>query len=312
MASSAGAMSDHNLASVNLNLLVALDALLRERSVGRAASHVGVTQPAMSHSLRRLRELFGDPLLVRGRRGTALTPRAERLARPLHQALQDIGRAIRDESAFVPRSARRRFTFAAPDFLCWLLLPPLTLLVSKEAPGIDFVVRPLARVREDWLLETGEVDLALGAEFRDVPGLRTMKLYREKFACVARGGHPEIKGRITLQQYVRLSHVLISPHGEGTSAVDQALERLGRARRVAIRVPSFLAAPLIVARSDLILTAPRRLLETFAVVYPLQVLDPPVRLGTFDEVAAWHERFELDPAHQWLRGVVTRAAGTLA
>ncbi len=301
---------DADLTGINLNLVVALDALLTEANVTRAAERVGVTQSAMSHSLRQLRELLGDALLIRGRSGMVRTPRAEQLAAPLHRGLLELRRALSNEPVFEPRTTRRHFTLATGDYFAATLLPELLAVLDREAPHVDLVVRHIFPDQVTSLMESGDVDLCVAAFPDSTLSLRRQKLYTEDFVCIVREGHPATRKGLDLETYLRLPHVLISPRGEGAGLVDTALARLGRSRRIALRLPYFLSAPLVVVRSDHVLTAPRRLVETFAGGgWPLQVFTVPVPLDTFDVLQIWHERFDGDPAHRWLRGVVARAAG---
>ncbi|HVR61302.1 MAG TPA: LysR family transcriptional regulator [Polyangia bacterium] len=298
-----------DLANFNLNLLLALDGLLSERSVSAAAKRVRVTPSAMSHSLAELRDRLGDPLLVRAGRGMVLTPRAEALVGPLHTVLKDVERLLRGGAAFDPGTATRRFVIAAPDFLATLLLPPLLAAAAREAPGTSIEIVPSARRGNAWLLETGDADLALGAIVDDAPGIRRADLYTEGFACAARVGHPTIRGALDLDLYVATPHLLITLGDDATPTwVDQALARLDKERRVAARVRYFMAAPLVVAKSDLLLTGPSMLIRTFAELMPLQVLRPPIELPSYPEEAYWHERFDDDPAHAWLRKLVKTIA----
>ncbi|WP_223633488.1 LysR family transcriptional regulator [Corallococcus sp. EGB] len=298
-----------DLSGINLNLLVALDALLKETHVTRAAARVGLTQSAMSHALAQLRELLGDALLIRGRGGMVLTPRAQQLAAPLKRGLAELRRALRDEPPFEPATATRRFALATRDFFGSVLLPGALELLGREAPGVDLSVLHVDSNTFPSHLETGEVDLAIiVAPVPSGPGLRQQKLLTEDFVCVVREGHPTVRRTLDLDTYLKLTHVLISPKGDGVGAVDLALARRGLPpRRIAVRVPYFLIAPLVVSRSDHILTAPRRLIAAFSNAYPLKVFPPPLPLPSFDILQVWHERFDGDPAHQWLRGLVARA-----
>lgn len=292
------------LEEINLNLLLALDALLAERSVSRAAARTGVSQPAMSQSLRQLREIFGDALLVRDRGAMVLTPQAEGMGVPLRQALVELQRALDGDAGFDPATARRRFTLAAGDHVAVTLLPVFLERASAEAPGVDIDVRVIDPRRIQEHLATGEVDVAVGANFELGGELVQQTLYTSGFACLVRRDHPTVQGKLDLARYVALPHALISPRGQGGSVVDSVLQAMGKRRRVALRVPYFLAAPMVVARSDLVLTAPRPLAEEFARIHPLQLLDPPIELPTFDTVQIWHRRYQHDPGHRWLRSVV--------
>jgi len=297
------------LANFNLNLLLALDGLLGARSVTGAARRVRVTPSAMSHSLAELRSLLGDPLLVRSGRAMVLTPRAEALVGPLHKLLADTERLLRGGSAFDPRSAERRFVIAAPDFLATLLLPPLIEAAARDAPGVSLEIVPSARRGNAWLLEAGDVDLALGAIVDETPSIRRADLCTEGFACAARRGHPAIDGALDLHTYVKTPHLVITLGDDsGPTWIDQALAKVGQKRRVAVFTRYFMTAPLVIAHSDLILTGPGMLIRYFAELVPLQVLAPPIELPTYPEEAYWHERFDEDPGHRWLRGLVKTVA----
>jgi DNA-binding transcriptional LysR family regulator len=302
-------MRDLELASFNLNLLLALDALLGERSVTGAARRVRLTPSAMSHSLAELREVLGDPLLVRTGRGMVLTPRAEALVGPLHKVLVDAERVLRGGGTFEPGTARREFVIAAPDFLATMLLPSLLATAEREAPRVAFEVVPSTRRGNAWLLESGDLDLALGAVVDEAPGIRRMDLCTEGFACAARKGHPRIDGKLDLDLYVETPHLVIALGDDrGPTWIDEALAKLGTRRRVTARVRYFMSAPLVIARSDLLMTGPSMLIRYFAELVPLQVLEPPIDLPTYPEEAYWHERFDDDPAHAWLRQLVKTTA----
>ncbi|MCP3169198.1 LysR family transcriptional regulator [Myxococcus qinghaiensis] len=297
-----------DLSGINLNLVVALDALLTEGNVTRAATRVGITQSAMSHALRQLREQLGDALLIRGRGGMIRTPRAEQLAAPLHRGLLEVQRALRNESVFDARTSARRFTIASGDYFAAAFLPALLELFDNEAPRVDLTIRPLVISQVEAQLESGEVDLVIAAYPDPSPALRQVKLFTEDFVCVVRRDNPQVKRELDLETYLSLPHVLVSPRGEGAGTVDMALERVGRSRRIGLRLPYFLTAVLSLVRSNHVLTAPRRLAELFVDHLPLRLLPPPVPLRPFDVLQVWHERFDDESAHRWLRGVVARVA----
>jgi DNA-binding transcriptional LysR family regulator len=301
-----------DLSSLNLNLLVALEALLRERSVTEAARRAHVTPSAMSHSLAELRVLLGDALLVRSGRAMVLSARAERMLAPLQRLLADAQRLIEDKGGFDPNTAERHFVIAAPDFLAALLLPRLFECAARVAPRVTLETVPSTRRGNAWLLESGEVDLALGAIVADAPAIRRMYLCTEGFACAARKSHPRLRKGLSLAAYVELPHLVITlGDNDRPTWIDEALAKLGRTRHVAVRVRYFMAAPLVVAESDLIMTGPRMLLEYFAKRVPIQIHEPPLRLPTYPEEAYWHERFDSDPAHRWLRDLVKSVTSTL-
>lgn len=303
------------LREINLNLLHSLGVLLEEANVTRAAARLGVTQSAMSHTLRQLRAHFDDRLLVRGPRGMLLTPRAEELRGPLRRGLGELERVVRGDVSWDPATASRTFRLVLGDYVSVRLLPRLIERLRREAPRVDVDVRPTERRGDEARLESGEVDVLVALRASGAPGLRQRALMSDGFACVARSGHPEIAcaDDLTLDRYCALDHVLISPGGEDGSFVDTKLRAVGRQRRVALRVPHFLVAPMVVARSDLLLTAPANLAAEIAAHYPLQLLPAPLELASFTLQLVWHERFDDDPAHRWLRdSLVISAEGASA
>jgi DNA-binding transcriptional LysR family regulator len=303
-----------HLGSVDLNLLVALDALLVDRNVTRAAERVGITQSAMSHALARLRLLTGDELLVRGAAGMTATVRAEALALPIRRALDEVARALAPPQAFDPAIAERRMVVGTSDYGELVLLPRIVARLGREAPGIDLRVVAL----QDELtspLATGKVDLAIallrGHDER--PGIYGKRLFDEGFVCVVRKRHPLATRKLTLARFAGASHALIAPGGTEGGFVDDALARLGLRRRVAVAVPHFLIAPHVAAASDLLLTLARRVADVLAKPLGLVVLTPPpeLRLQSFTMSAVWHERTHDDPAHRWLRGLIAEEAAAI-
>nr|WP_276600659.1 MULTISPECIES: LysR family transcriptional regulator [unclassified Nannocystis] len=296
---------------VDLNLLVALEALLSERSVTRAGARLGLTASATSHALGRLRATFGDELLVRTRGGMIPTARGEQLLVPLRAALRDVGALLSNSARFDPRTSRREFVLASTDYIEAVLLPPLLARVSAAAPGVQLRVHPLVSdVAAP--LETGAITVALGVVFENSPGLQQQALFSEEMVLVCRKGHPDVKRTIDLATYLRLRHVLVSVRGGSQSVVDEQLAELGHARQIALVVPHFLAAPLIVASSDLVLTTPARLVRRLGPALDLRTLAPPLAVPGFTVRQVWHERHQDDPGHLWLRQQIFAAAKTLA
>ena len=300
-----------DLVGVDLNLIVAFDAMAREQSVTRAAHRLGVTQSAVSHALRRLRELLGDPLLVRGRSGMVLTPRAQALVVPVRTGLLTLQRALSQSTGFDPATARRAFAIVSPDLFDLLVMPPLLERVRRDAPGVDIAVVVSDPRRLAERLETGEIDVAVvprieGVRSDDPPGVLRRTLLRDTFTCFVRDDHPALgRGRrrtLSLETYAGMSHALV---GEGLGFVDRALEAKGLGRRIAVRVPTFYAALSIVAHSDLILTGPTPLRRLGAGLPPIAALPPPLLLPEHALDLLWHERFAKDPAHAWLRASIT-------
>ncbi len=299
------------LAGVDLNLLLALDALLREENVTRAGRRIGLSQPAASHALSRLRDLLDDPILVREGGIMRQSQLARRLAPQVQRALSEVEGALFGHRRFEAATSTRTFRLAANDYCGAVVLPELVSRVHGAAPRTRLDVHaqrgsaPLAE------LARGELDLALGTFLELSPDLETHTLFEEKFVCLVRRGHPAARRRLTVEAYAALDHVLIVSPDYGPGVVDHALSKLGLKRNVAVRVPHYLVAPSIVAKTDLILTAPARIAHGLAQTAGLRVLDPPLELPAFSVVATWHPRADSDPAILWLRAELSRTVTTL-
>jgi DNA-binding transcriptional LysR family regulator len=304
-------MHEMHLGGVDLNLLVALDALLTERNVTRAAARIGLSQSAMSHALGRLRDLLGDAVLVRTAGGMVPTARATRIGPAVRRALAEIGSALAGEAPFEPATSRRTFTLAAVDFAELLLLPPLLARLARVAPGVDLWVKSIPEDLGGAL--AGGVDLVIGSpRAADTgPGVVREALFDERFVCVVRRGHPLVKRRMTLARFVSLPHLLVAPRGTRASFVDEALAAIGQRRRVACATPHFLVAPHVIAGTDMVLTLAERVARTYAAQLPLVLLPPPIELGTFTVSQLWHERSTDDPGHAWLRGLLREVVAGL-
>lgn len=294
----------------DLNLLRALQALLAERHVTRAAARLGITQPAMSHALARLRTTLADPILVRTPAGMAPTPRAEAIGASLERVLAEVAELVATPDAFDPATSTRRFRIATSDYIELVLFPKLLARVWEEGPSIDVRVVNLGLTMGDHLTQ-GEVDLGIGplGAFRSLPrGTKAQKLFDDEFVCVLREDHPFAKRRMTLDDFCALPHALVSPSGQSGSYVDAALAKLGRTRRVAVELPHFLVAPHIVRETDVVLTLAKRLADVLAPMLGLRRVPTPIEVPGFTMSMVWHERNHADPAHVWLRGALTKVA----
>lgn len=292
---------------LDLNLLAALDMLLEERSVTRAAERLSLTQPTVSGMLNRLRDLLGDPLFVRTQHGILPTPRAEALAGPLKRFLADAQSLVAAET-FDPRSSECSFTLSTTDYMLHAVVVPLAAALHRAAPGIRLAARPLAVADLAGQLLRGETDLAITApQFVGAPDLASRKLYGERYVAAVRKGHPLAKSKVTAAAFCRFDHILVSPTGGGFKGpVDDALARLKMKRRVALSVPSFLVVPDLLRTCNWIAVLPERLLRAHA--QGLHVFDPPLAVPAFDVIAVWHKRFQDEPAHRWLRGLLAEVA----
>jgi len=291
--------------AIDPNLLQALDVLLHERNVSRAAERLGRTQPAISHALARLRAQLGDPLLVRVGQRFVLTPRAEALRDPLHALLGELAALVRPPLAFDPATAARGFSLIATDYIAALVLPRLLERVRAAAPNIDLHVRPASRSFHAELGDGG-ADLGFVVRLPTEAGIRGRKLLRDRFVCVLRRDHPA-GARIDLEAFLRLPHALVAPLGGPGSFVDTALAELGHGRRrIALTIPHFFLAPALIAASDLIITLPERVAQLVCASHPLRMVPLPIKLPAFDVALVWHDRVHRDPANAWLRDQVLK------
>jgi DNA-binding transcriptional LysR family regulator len=299
-----------NINAVNLNVLVALDALLEERSVTRAARRLGVTQPAMSNTLANLRTLLDDPLFRRTSHGLEPTPRALSLAEPVRQGLRLFESALSAPS-FDPSSAERTFVVAASDYVEFVLMPPLMRRLSEVAPRVKVEIRPWGLHEVPAALARAEADLMVG--FYDaVPSHHRHEiLFEEEYVCIVRAGHPTVRKKLTLEAYLDLEHVLVSQRGDSPGSVDRALAARGKRRRIAARVSHFLMVPMLVARTDLVAALSRRVVVPLARPLGLRVLAPPLPLPRGRIGQVWHEQMENDPGQRWFRSLVKNVCGAL-
>ncbi len=292
---------------IDLNLLVSLRVLLAEHHVTRAAERLGITQPAMSASLARLRVLFNDQLLVRGPKGMAPTPRAEQLSQQLEQTMAVIEQMIALPAKFDPATSKRTFSLIGTDLIEALLLPPLMALLAVEAPHIQVAFRPPNPKNLESLLSEGEIDLAIGYLPEAPQNLITSLIFHDPLACIARTNHPQLsEGSLSLDNFVDLGHVQALPRDFKMYAapIDTALGALGLVRRVVLWQPSFVPIPAVVANTDLIAVVPTRLAVRAAQTLPIVVYEPPLPLPDADFALYWHARSREDAGQKWLRGKV--------
>jgi DNA-binding transcriptional LysR family regulator len=293
----------HSLAAVDLNLIVALHALLEEGSVTGAARRVGLSQPAMSHALSRLREHFGDPLLIRSGRGMTATPRGRALleqVRPMVRQLE----GLMAPPAPSPTELSTSIRLAADDYIGCTLLPRLIARLQREAPGIQLDVVPRGAPGRKAMVRRGTVDLAIGHFSGAGMDLSASVLAEESWVCVLRAGHPALGQPLTPAVFAALPHAIVSPTGGRRGVVDRVLAEQELSRAVTVALPHFIAALSVVAASDHILTTPRGIALMFADSLGLVSLPPPVALPDFTLSMLWHARTEHDPAQRWLRQCV--------
>ena len=284
----------------DLNLLRVLDALLSETQVSAAARRLNCSQPATSAALTRLRGALDDPILVRDGQRMLLSPLAEQLRPRVRSLLQEIEQTLGASSKFDAATSNRCFRILANDYAITVVLSPLIEALRRRAPGLTMEILPL---EENFVerLAAGDFDLAVRDRWSLRSARRLESLFNEDYVCIARKDHPRLSKKPTLGEFLAEGHVLISPRGRVPGVVDAPLKRLRRKRRVAVTVPHFLAGPAIIARTDFVMTIPRRIARKYSDLYALRTFPPPLKIPGFEVAIAWPSRSEADPAIQWLR-----------
>lgn len=299
--------------SLDLNLLVVFRALVDEQSVTKAAARIGLTQPAVSSALSRLRRHLGDPLFVRTQQGMLPTAKAQALDAPIRAALEQIEGAIRLQTPFSPTTSSRSFRIMVTDHALTRAAPLLATILSKDAPSIRLDISSVGPETDYERLRTGDADLMISfIVIQPPPSFKTMKLFSERHVVLAREGHPKIRTRLTLKDYAEADHVLVAPRGGWIAGpIDQILAEKGLKRRVRMAVPSYLAAPHCVAFSDMLVTLPESVAKQYLGILPVKIFDIPADARPFTVSMVWDERNHDDPAHRWLRTKVRGASRTV-
>jgi len=293
-----------NVGDLDLNLLRAFDAVLRDGSVTAAAGRLGLSQPAMSNALARLRRLLGDPLFMRTPGGMRPTPFAQQLAAPVQQALDLIRASLSQRAGFDPRTSDRIFRLQLTDVGEIAFLPPLLERLQREAPRVRVETQHLPQDEVSDALASGEVDLAVGFLPELSQGVVQRHLFRDRYVCLVRADHPRIRSRLTLAQFLAATHVLVSSRGSAHEIVEQTLRNQGVVRRIALRVPHFTVVPMILARTDHMVIVPEGLVRAITPFGRFKALKPPVDIPALDVKVHWHERFDHDPGIAWLARVL--------
>lgn len=301
-------ISHKQLRRLDLTLLMVLDGALRHRKLTTVAQQLGLTQPAISHALTRLRDILGDPLFVRRANGVQPTPRALALAQPVAQALATLREALQQGRHFEPKSANREFRIAALDYAIAMLVPNFLARFSTIAPSCRLAFRTLGYEAAREALANGSIDLILGLPVPIGPFLQRT-LMAEDFVVLARPGHPIVGRKLDLARYLACGHLLVSAAGDARGSVDNALGRIGKERRVVTVVPQFLAGFAAVAGSDMITTSPRRLAKRHAAAFGLRQFEVPFALPGFEVATLRHENTAQDAGLNWLDGELAQALG---
>ncbi len=289
-----------NLRGVDLNLLVVLDALLRERHVTRAAGTIGLSQPAMSSALARLRNVFKDELLVRTASGMQPTPRAETLIEPVRQAIGQIERVLESDQNFDAAKSAHRFSIRLSDLLSYLLLPSLMAEIARVAPRISLDVRHLSPMQTIDALERDDIDVAVSMGLEHTGTINRQVLFNDRMVAIMRSTHTLAHGKITLKRFLATRHLKVSMAPTDIRFADDVLSKSNAVRDVALNVPHWLLVPRVLATTDYVAVMP----GAFATAVrdkSLVVRELPFASKSFDWCLYWHRRHDADPASRWLR-----------
>lgn len=286
---------------IDLNLLVVLDTILTEGGITRAAHKLNLTQPAISHALGRLREVFGDPLFVRDGRTMRPTPIARSLAEPVRRALRGLELSLTEIESFDPATSQRRFTIGVRDVLEATLLPPLMRAIQRVAPQVEIAALMVPRSELEAELAAGRIDAALDVRFPMSEGVRRLHIAEEAIVVVARKRHPVVKKGLDLDTFLGQEHIVVSSRRAGAGPVDQELTRLGLTRKVRLRCQHYFAACRVVAMTNLILAMPEHYAAIANKRLPNQIVPLPLEMPPLDAWLYWHSDVDRDPANRWLR-----------
>ncbi|WP_337842771.1 LysR family transcriptional regulator [Rheinheimera sp.] len=296
----------------DLNLFPIFLALMEERSVTRAAQRLGMTQPALSNALTRLRDMLHDPLFIRERYGMQPTPKALELAPVISAALANLDDLVLGQREFDPATARQLVTIAPNSYVEYVLMPAIVARLRQLAPGIRLRLTPYGSDLSATGVVSGDTTMVLGRITDPPDNLVVQRLGEDSLACVVRADHPSVGDSLSKAQYEQLKHVNMLPPGRLKAGLFQKLEQQGLKREVAVSVTHFLAIPEMIAVSDYCATLPMLICRQLARDPRLKILPAPVDLGTFPIEMAWHVRYRHDPAHRWLRALIAEVVAEMA
>ena len=292
---------------IDMNLLVVLETIYTEGGITRAAEKLHLTQPALSHSLARLRDMFKDPLFVREGRAMTPTPLARKLIEPLRRSLRSMETALNEVQRFDPATTQRRFSIGLRDVLEATVLPPLMKRISAAAPRVDIVALRLERRELDAELASGAVDVALDVLLPHGERVHHQRMALDRLVVVARKNHPAVRKALDLKTYLDLEHVAVSSRRAGPGLEDTELARRGLQRHIRLRCQHYFAACRVVAQSDLLLTMPERYAGEANRQYGNRILPLPFKAPSLDAYLYWHSNVEQEPANCWLRAQLSAA-----
>ena len=297
-----------NLSDKDLNLFVVFDVIYTERNLTKSGEVLGITQPAVSNALSRLRENFNDELFVRTSKGMVPTPVAENMVNDIRQALDLIRNSISESESFNPKTANATFRISIGDTSEYRLLPQLIKNISNLAPGVDVESYLTPRTETPKELAAGNIDFAIDPPIHSDPNLNNKKIYQDDYVLVVNKKHPIAKKKkISLEDYLNLSHIHISKRASGLGHVDTTLNRLGLTRRIALRAQHFLVAPYIIDQSNLAMTT----IKSFSRGRELKVFQLPFKINPLVLHLYWHVNKDMDPANKWMRELILNTYGKI-
>lgn len=297
------------LSDIDLNQLVLFHQLMVQRRVSKVADTLGLTQPAVSNSLAKLRRLFGDELFLRTPAGMVPTPFAEALAEPIGYALGMIHSGLNQQTSFDPASVKRSLKIGMTDIGEIVFLPRLVERLRKEAPGVTLSTVRITAVNLRDEMESGQIDLAIGPLPQLKAGFFQRRLFKQRYVCLFRRGHPLDRKRFSLADFTAAEHLVIVSAGTGHGKVDELLRRANIERTVRLTVPHFVSVGHILRGTDLVATVTERLADSLAEPFGLIHRPHPVALPEVAINVFWHAKVHRSPAHQWLRGVIFELFG---
>lgn len=291
-----------NINDIDLNLLRVFEAVFIEENISRASERLGISQPATSNALNRLRQTFNDPLFVRSGGSMVPTPRAEEIAEPIRSALALIQSSLDTGHNFDYTKASATFNLAMSDYSEYIIMPHLLKIIATSAPGITIQTHPIEGGNLGKAILKRKIDLAIG----NIPflsdGSRSQRLLSDHFVCMVRQNHPTIKDKLDMKHFLEYGQITLNPRARAfRSPVDDYLNEEGLKRRVVMRIPNALALPALVEDTDFIAIVPFRIAKRFCEIYDLKQLDFPIEISPITIKQYWHERVHKEPGHQWLR-----------
>jgi DNA-binding transcriptional LysR family regulator len=291
---------------LDLNLLVAFSALMSHRNVTRAAEELGVSQPALSHALTRLRNYYQDPLFFHVKGAMLPSARAEELFEPISRALDLIAETF--DSKFDPASLHRTFRIALVEYAALFLLPTLVLKLRAEAPGVQLAFDYMNERKAEQLLMNRDIDFAIGVFSPQNDACLRETIAVDRFVCISRLGHKDIGKKLTIAKYTKLEHVRLPFYN---SIIDRALKDRGVSRKFSVKTENAWSVPFLVAKSDALATIPERIAFVFRQFCRVNVFELPFKIDPFNVDIVWHQNAQTDPANIWLRQIIKAAANDI-